>query len=185
MAVNLTNFRSNCNNDFCELCLYRLRMSMGYKVSYLGLPATIIWLGQQKWLLKRELGSPGWCARKKMPQIQWWVLITIFPPDLYFTSLYFSIWLTILSVWSFLYVLISCSLLFLNTPLSFKDMVLSCEKKFWLSKKKSFPLHCWQINTCNGFYCDAFSPNKPYKPTIWTEAWSGWYVINILFIFAF
>lgn len=31
------------------------------------------------------------------------------------------------------------------------------------------------INTCNGFYCDYFSPNKPYKPTLWTEAWSGWY----------
>lgn len=31
------------------------------------------------------------------------------------------------------------------------------------------------VNTCNGFYCDAFSPNKPYKPTIWTEAWSGWF----------
>uniref|UniRef100_A0A5B6ZDD3 Beta-galactosidase n=1 Tax=Davidia involucrata TaxID=16924 RepID=A0A5B6ZDD3_DAVIN len=31
------------------------------------------------------------------------------------------------------------------------------------------------INTCNGFYCDYFSPNKPYKPTIWTEAWSGWF----------
>ncbi|KAK1433309.1 hypothetical protein QVD17_10219 [Tagetes erecta] len=31
------------------------------------------------------------------------------------------------------------------------------------------------INTCNGFYCDAFSPNKPDKPTIWTEAWSGWF----------
>ncbi|KAK8601310.1 hypothetical protein V6N12_051147 [Hibiscus sabdariffa] len=31
------------------------------------------------------------------------------------------------------------------------------------------------INTCNGFYCDAFSPNKPYKPTLWTEAWSGWF----------
>ncbi|XP_051144440.1 beta-galactosidase 3 [Andrographis paniculata] len=31
------------------------------------------------------------------------------------------------------------------------------------------------INTCNGFYCDTFSPNKPYKPTIWTEAWSGWF----------
>ncbi|PIN16631.1 Beta-galactosidase [Handroanthus impetiginosus] len=31
------------------------------------------------------------------------------------------------------------------------------------------------INTCNGFYCDAFFPNKPYKPTIWTEAWSGWF----------
>ncbi|KAK9073281.1 hypothetical protein SSX86_007605 [Deinandra increscens subsp. villosa] len=31
------------------------------------------------------------------------------------------------------------------------------------------------INTCNGFYCDTFKPNKPYKPTMWTEAWSGWF----------
>eukprot|EP00252_Welwitschia_mirabilis_P002305 TRINITY_DN12214_c0_g3_i3.p1 TRINITY_DN12214_c0_g3~~TRINITY_DN12214_c0_g3_i3.p1 ORF type:complete len:547 (+),score=62.07 TRINITY_DN12214_c0_g3_i3:1134-2774(+) len=31
------------------------------------------------------------------------------------------------------------------------------------------------INTCNGFYCDNFVPNKPYKPSIWTEAWSGWF----------
>ncbi|XP_064993790.1 beta-galactosidase-like [Musa acuminata AAA Group] len=31
------------------------------------------------------------------------------------------------------------------------------------------------INTCNGFYCDDFSPNKPYKPTMWTEAWTAWY----------
>ncbi|EYU42595.1 hypothetical protein ABFS82_14G116100 [Erythranthe guttata] len=31
------------------------------------------------------------------------------------------------------------------------------------------------INTCNGFYCDYFSPNKPYKPAIWTEAWTGWF----------
>lgn len=31
------------------------------------------------------------------------------------------------------------------------------------------------INTCNGFYCDYFSPNKAYKPKIWTEAWSGWF----------
>ncbi|KAB2618119.1 beta-D-galactosidase [Pyrus ussuriensis x Pyrus communis] len=31
------------------------------------------------------------------------------------------------------------------------------------------------INTCNGFYCDSFSPNRPYKPTIWTETWSGWF----------
>ncbi|KAH1244297.1 Beta-galactosidase 3 [Glycine max] len=27
------------------------------------------------------------------------------------------------------------------------------------------------INSCNGFYCDDFSPNKPYKPSIWTETW--------------
>ncbi|KAG6534679.1 hypothetical protein ZIOFF_008582 [Zingiber officinale] len=31
------------------------------------------------------------------------------------------------------------------------------------------------INTCNGFYCDYFSPNKPYKPSMWTEAWTGWF----------
>lgn len=31
------------------------------------------------------------------------------------------------------------------------------------------------IDTCNGFYCDYFSPNKPYKPTMWTEAWTGWF----------
>ncbi|XP_041991087.1 beta-galactosidase 3-like [Salvia splendens] len=31
------------------------------------------------------------------------------------------------------------------------------------------------INSCNGFYCDYFSPNKPYKPTMWTEAWTGWF----------
>ncbi|OIW15599.1 hypothetical protein TanjilG_08175 [Lupinus angustifolius] len=31
------------------------------------------------------------------------------------------------------------------------------------------------INTCNGFYCDYFTPNKPYKPKLWTEAWTGWF----------
>ncbi|KAI4336839.1 hypothetical protein L6164_015319 [Bauhinia variegata] len=31
------------------------------------------------------------------------------------------------------------------------------------------------INACNGFYCDDFSPNKPYKPSMWTESWSGWF----------
>ncbi|VFQ93447.1 unnamed protein product [Cuscuta campestris] len=33
------------------------------------------------------------------------------------------------------------------------------------------------INTCNGFYCDAFFPNRPYKPTIWTENWTGWFSV--------
>ncbi|GAB4825439.1 Beta-galactosidase 8, variant 2 [Ancistrocladus abbreviatus] len=31
------------------------------------------------------------------------------------------------------------------------------------------------INTCNGFYCDQFTPNSNQKPKIWTENWSGWY----------
>lgn len=33
------------------------------------------------------------------------------------------------------------------------------------------------INTCNGFYCDYFSPNKNYKPTMWTENWTGWFTV--------
>ncbi|KAJ7955885.1 Beta-galactosidase [Quillaja saponaria] len=31
------------------------------------------------------------------------------------------------------------------------------------------------IDTCNGFYCENFKPNKVYKPKMWTEAWTGWY----------
>ncbi|KAL6523090.1 Beta-galactosidase 3 [Orobanche hederae] len=31
------------------------------------------------------------------------------------------------------------------------------------------------INTCNGFYCDNFAPNRNYKPIMWTEAWTGWF----------
>ncbi|CAA6662429.1 unnamed protein product [Spirodela intermedia] len=32
------------------------------------------------------------------------------------------------------------------------------------------------INTCNGFYCDQFSPNSAKKPKMWTENWSGWFL---------
>ncbi|OAE33010.1 hypothetical protein AXG93_1913s1110 [Marchantia polymorpha subsp. ruderalis] len=31
------------------------------------------------------------------------------------------------------------------------------------------------INTCNGFYCDWFSPNDYSKPKMWTENWAGWF----------
>ncbi|KAE8658175.1 Beta-galactosidase [Hibiscus syriacus] len=31
------------------------------------------------------------------------------------------------------------------------------------------------INTCNGFYCENFSPNAKYKPKMWTENWTGWF----------
>ncbi|GLT62865.1 hypothetical protein SLA2020_354680 [Shorea laevis] len=30
------------------------------------------------------------------------------------------------------------------------------------------------INTCNGWYCDNFTP-KPNKPKMWTENWTGWF----------
>lgn len=32
------------------------------------------------------------------------------------------------------------------------------------------------INTCNGFYCDQFSPNSNNTPKMWTENWSGWFL---------
>ncbi|MED6122028.1 Beta-galactosidase 8 [Stylosanthes scabra] len=32
------------------------------------------------------------------------------------------------------------------------------------------------INTCNGFYCDQFTPNSNAKPKMWTENWSGWFL---------
>lgn len=31
------------------------------------------------------------------------------------------------------------------------------------------------IDTCNGFYCQGFTPKKPYNPKMWTEVWTGWY----------
>ncbi|KAL5730081.1 hypothetical protein ACHQM5_002952 [Ranunculus cassubicifolius] len=31
------------------------------------------------------------------------------------------------------------------------------------------------INTCNGFYCDEFTPNSPSKPKMWTENYVGWF----------
>ncbi|KMZ71105.1 Beta-galactosidase, family GH35 [Zostera marina] len=35
------------------------------------------------------------------------------------------------------------------------------------------------INTCNGVYCDAFTPNQPYRPKMLTEAWSGWKTMQL------
>ncbi|CAI9100577.1 OLC1v1037707C2 [Oldenlandia corymbosa var. corymbosa] len=31
------------------------------------------------------------------------------------------------------------------------------------------------IDTCNGFYCEGYKPNKPWKPKMFTEVWTGWY----------
>ncbi|CAK7336546.1 unnamed protein product [Dovyalis caffra] len=31
------------------------------------------------------------------------------------------------------------------------------------------------INTCNGWYCDQFTPNRPTAPKMWTENWTGWF----------
>lgn len=31
------------------------------------------------------------------------------------------------------------------------------------------------INTCNGYYCDQFTPNNPKSPKMFTENWIGWF----------
>ncbi|XP_038893262.1 beta-galactosidase 7-like [Benincasa hispida] len=31
------------------------------------------------------------------------------------------------------------------------------------------------INTCNGFYCENFTPNNPNSPKMFTENWLGWF----------
>ncbi|KAJ4825001.1 Beta-galactosidase 15 [Turnera subulata] len=31
------------------------------------------------------------------------------------------------------------------------------------------------INTCNGWYCDQFTPSNPDTPKMWTENWTGWF----------
>ncbi|KAJ4838845.1 Beta-galactosidase 15 [Turnera subulata] len=31
------------------------------------------------------------------------------------------------------------------------------------------------INTCNGWYCDQFTPSNPNSPKMWTENWTGWF----------
>lgn len=42
-----------------------------------------------------------------------------------------------------------------------------------------------QINTCNSFYCDQFTPNSANKPKMWTENWPGWYLFVITFSLQF
>ncbi|KAK8535407.1 hypothetical protein V6N13_081542 [Hibiscus sabdariffa] len=42
-----------------------------------------------------------------------------------------------------------------------------------MCKQDDAPGHV--INTCNGFYCENFTPNAKYKPKMWTENWTGWF----------
>ncbi|PPD99769.1 hypothetical protein GOBAR_DD03175 [Gossypium barbadense] len=56
-----------------------------------------------------------------------------------------------------------------------KAIVINGQRRILFSGSIHYPRSTPEINTCNGFYCDSFQPNKPYKPTMWTEAWSGWF----------
>lgn len=40
----------------------------------------------------------------------------------------------------------------------------------------SYVFHILQIDSCNGFYCENFRPNRAWKPKMFTELWTGWWV---------
>lgn len=46
---------------------------------------------------------------------------------------------------------------------------------FFIPRDKAYTFFILQINACNGRHCgDTFTgPNKPYKPSIWTENWTA------------
>uniref|UniRef100_A0A0A0LGB3 beta-galactosidase n=1 Tax=Cucumis sativus TaxID=3659 RepID=A0A0A0LGB3_CUCSA len=67
-----------------------------------------------------------------------------------------------------------------NAPFKFQmerftRKIVNMMKAERLYESQGGPIILSQINTCNGFYCDYFSPNKAYKPKMWTEAWTGWF----------
>ncbi|MFS7991300.1 putative beta-galactosidase [Helianthus anomalus] len=45
----------------------------------------------------------------------------------------------------------------------------------WLNLRDENGILLAIIDTCNGFYCEKFTPNKPYKPKMFTELWTGWF----------
>jgi len=53
--------------------------------------------------------------------------------------------------------------------------VASCSGTAMEKSSKGYFRNIHTNNTCNGFYCDYFSPNTAYKPKMWTEAWTGWF----------
>ncbi|KAL9241232.1 hypothetical protein vseg_015363 [Gypsophila vaccaria] len=57
----------------------------------------------------------------------------------------------------------------------FTTYIVDLMKKNNLYASQGGPIILSQINTCNGFYCDQFTPNSNQKPKLWTENWSGWF----------
>ncbi|KAL0284093.1 UNVERIFIED_CONTAM: Beta-galactosidase 8 [Sesamum angustifolium] len=57
----------------------------------------------------------------------------------------------------------------------FTAKIVNMMKQENLYASQGGPIILSQINTCNGFYCDQFTPNSDNKPKMWTENWSGWF----------
>ncbi|KAG6551876.1 hypothetical protein Mapa_006490 [Marchantia paleacea] len=50
---------------------------------------------------------------------------------------------------------------------------LEPDTPWFMCKQFKVPEPNLVIETCNGFYCDGYSPN-PDQPKLWTENWAGW-----------
>lgn len=155
--ISSLNFSSCCLSIFVSVWS-RSRMNTSRIGRRSGKPERCTWTGLQEWLLEWGLVSPGLCAKRMMHLTLWYNHISNltdfeFPwndtrPDRVFFAKPFEVFW---APWD-------CDV----GPSH--DLIDRCS------------LLGGQINTCNGFYCDYFSPNKPYKPTMWTEAWTGWWV---------
>lgn len=108
--------------------------------------------GQQAWPFLLILVCPGSCVSRQMLPIQWWVICS--------NSCLIK---AISSLCSHFFMLI------LQSPIS---CIIFC-LIYWVNL---------QINACNGFYCDQFTPNSKNKPKFWTENWSGWSVSYDYFV---
>ncbi|GAB4826198.1 hypothetical protein Ancab_009063 [Ancistrocladus abbreviatus] len=57
----------------------------------------------------------------------------------------------------------------------FVNLIVRMAKKANLFASQGGPIILAQLNTCNGFYCDQFKPNREGVPKMWTKNWTGWF----------
>ncbi|KAK9275963.1 hypothetical protein L1049_023238 [Liquidambar formosana] len=62
---------------------------------------------------------------------------------------------------------------FMNEMQNFTSLIVDMVKQEKLFASQGGPIIIAQINTCNGWYCDSFTPNNPNSPKMWTENWTG------------
>ncbi|KAF6159860.1 hypothetical protein GIB67_032944 [Kingdonia uniflora] len=60
-----------------------------------------------------------------------------------------------------------------NEMQNFTTLIVDMVRKEKLFASQGGPIILAQINTCNGWYCDSFTPNNPNVPKMWN--WTGWF----------
>ncbi|OMO91833.1 hypothetical protein COLO4_18061 [Corchorus olitorius] len=64
---------------------------------------------------------------------------------------------------------------FMNEMQNFTSLIVDMVKKEKLFASQGGPIILAQLETCNGWYCDNFTPQNPNTPKMWTENWTGWF----------